>query len=130
LYGQWLSQQKNNYIKNELKNNNVRKKWEIFVNDNKYTQYFISNENKWINTLDIIKNYINNEDKLPTKYNKNIEIKQLGKWLSTQQQNYSKNEYIMINELIRKKWELFIDEYKKYILVNQKHTIKKPAKSI
>ena len=72
-----------------------------------------------------IKKYIKDENKLPTRYNKNVEIKQLGKWISTQQQNYSKKEYIMEYLSIQKKWELFISEYKKYFLINQKHTVKK-----
>jgi hypothetical protein len=125
-YGQWASQQKNYYIKNEsiMKNEVIRNKWNIFINDNKYKQYFISNDDRWINTLEIIKKYIEDEKKLPTKYNKNKEIKQLGKWLSTQQQNYSKKEHLMIDKLIREKWELFINENKKYYLLNQKHAVK------
>jgi hypothetical protein len=35
------------------------------------------------------------------------------------------NENIMVDLSIRKKWELFINEYKKYFLINQKHTVKK-----
>jgi hypothetical protein len=30
----------------------------------------------------------------------------------------------MIDQLIREKWELFINENKKYYLLNQKHTVK------
>jgi superfamily II DNA or RNA helicase len=127
LYGQWVSNQKQYYSSNEhiMKNDNVRKKWEIFINTDKYEEYFISNEEKWIKTLEIIKKYIKDEKKLPTRYNENIEIRQLGKWLSSQQQNYSKKKYIMIDKLILKKWELFINEYKEYFLLNQKHTVKK-----
>lgn len=125
-YGHWVSHQKNYYIKNEsiMKNEIIRNKWKIFINDDKYKQYFISNDDKWINTLETIKKYIEDENKLPTRYNKNKEIKQLGKWLSTQQQNYSKKEHLMIDQLIREKWELFINENEKYFLLNQKHTVK------
>jgi hypothetical protein len=126
IYGQWLSQQKNNYNKNKkiMKNDNIRKKWELFINNDKYIKYFLSYEDRWINILEIIKKYIENEKKLPTRYNKNKEIKHLGKWLSTQQQNYSKKEHLMIDQSIREKWESFINENKKYYLLNQKHTVK------
>jgi len=109
-----------------MKNNNlrIRIKWEIFINTDKYIDYFLSNEDRWINTLEKIKKYISEEEKLPTRYNKNFEIKQLGRWLSSQQQNYSKVKYIMIDQSIRKKWELFITKYKKYYLLNKKHTVK------
>jgi superfamily II DNA or RNA helicase len=126
-YGQWLSHQHRYYIKHEniMKNNNVRNKWEIFYNNNTYNKYFLTNEERWINILDTVKKYIYDEQKLPTRYNKNKEIKQIGRWLSSQQQSYSKNENIMVDLSIRKKWELFINEYKKYFLINQKHTVKK-----
>jgi hypothetical protein len=126
-YGQWLSHQQRYYIRNEniMKNNNVRKKWEIFFNTDKYKQYFLTNDERWINMLDKIKKYISEEEKLPTRYNKDNEIKQLGRWLSSQQQNYSKKEYIMVDLSIRKKWELFVNEYKEYFLLNQKHSTKK-----
>ncbi len=126
-YGQWLSHQQRNYIRNEnmMKNDNVRIKWELFFNNIKYNQYFLSNQERWINILEQIKTYISANEKLPTRYNKDIEIKQLGRWLSSQQQSYSKKENIMVDLSIRKKWELFVNEYKKYFLINQKHTVKK-----
>jgi len=126
LYGHWISCQKRYYIRNEhfMKNDNIRKKWELFINSDKYREYFISNEEKWIKTLEIIKKYIEDKKKLPTRYNEDIEIKQLGRWLSSQQQNYSKKNHIMVYTTVRKKWELFINEYKNYFLLNQKHTVK------
>ena len=37
----------------------------------------------------------------------------------------SKKENIMVDLSIRKKWELFVNEYKEYFLLNQKHSTKK-----
>ena len=50
---------------------------------------------------------------MPSKRDKDINIKILGSWLSTQKQNYKNNENIMkINEEIKKQWEQFIEKYK------------------
>jgi hypothetical protein len=36
----------------------------------------------------------------------------LGNWLAAQQSNYKKNEYIMKDEAIKKRYEEFIENYK------------------
>jgi hypothetical protein len=114
----WLNSQNNNYINKEhiMKNITIRNLWEDFINDQKYKQYFITNEQEWNNKLDIVKKYIDDNNKRPSTEDKNIEIKQLGKWLSHQKYNYSKKQQIMINEHIRYIWENFINDkkYKKY----------------
>ena len=42
-------------------------------------------------------------------------------WISTQQKNYKKKQYIMSREDIKMKWEEFIGDpkYKKYFLSNE-----------
>ena len=70
----------------------------------------------WTDKLDQVKVYIDTNNKRPSLKDKNIDIKQLGKWLSTQQQNYNINikecRYIMKEENIKKKWEEFINDSK------------------
>ena len=39
----------------------------------------------------------------------------LALWLATQQENYRKKQYEMENEVIRHKWEEFIQQYKEYL---------------
>ena len=51
-----------------------------------------------------------------TEDDKNIEIKQLGKWISHQYENYKKNENIMKDENIRKCWKEFTTKYKQYFV--------------
>ena len=45
----------NKYNKYLLKNNKIKNFWIEFINDTKYNKYFISDEDTWINTLEIIK---------------------------------------------------------------------------
>jgi hypothetical protein len=69
----------------------------------------MSNEEQWYDTLEKIKLYIETNNKLPSSTDK--DIKQLGKWVSTQKNNYKNQEYIMKDENIRKEWEEFVSKY-------------------
>ena len=121
--GIWLSHQHQNYQNKEynMTNINICKIWENFVHNEKYKKYFLSNDDAWDNMLNEVKNYIDANNKKPTRNNKNIYIKQLNQWLLTQQKSYKRKRYIMVNEYVRKKWETFInsDKYKKYFLSNE-----------
>ena len=120
--GSWISTQSKNYKnKNQIMlNDTIRKSWEDFINDDKYKEYFIDNTKLWYNKLEEIKNYININYKRPSGGDKNTNIKQLGKWISTQLKNYKNKTHIMLNDTIRKSWEDFIndDNYKEYFLDN------------
>jgi len=107
----WISHQKKNYNKKEqiMKEENIRNKWEDFMNT--YPHLLMSNDDKWDDTLEIVKMYIETNDKLPSKHDKNKDNKQLIIWISNQKKNYSKQEYIMKEENIRNKWEDFISTY-------------------
>jgi superfamily II DNA or RNA helicase len=108
----WLSRQKENY-KNKIQimsNNNIRLKWEEFINNDKYSIYFISNDEYWKDKLKELKNYIDENDKRP---NMNSSI---GKWLDTQRKNYVLKKEIMVKNDIRILWDEFTNNYSKYIL--------------
>ena len=49
----------------------------------------------WTKRLEEVAKYIDENDKPPSQHDKNKEIKQLGIWLATQKQNYSKKTKIM-----------------------------------
>jgi hypothetical protein len=112
----WISNQLTNYkykIKN-MKHEIYRELWEDFINDDKYKEYFISNEEEWVIRLEWVKKYINEYKKRPSSVDKNEEYKKHGVWLCKQLYNYKKQEHIMSNNTIRKLWEDFIDQYKIY----------------
>jgi hypothetical protein len=118
--GQWMSNQHKYYEnkKYSMSNENIYNHWKDFINDNKYKQYFISNEDIWQNNLESVKKYIDENNKKPFSIDKDSQIHKLGKWLSTQKDNYSKQKNIMKNNDIYNQWTNFIndDKYKKYFL--------------
>jgi len=120
ILGAWLSNQITNYNKKEyiMKTKNIYNTWTEFINDNKYKNYFISNEDAWLNNLNLVKKYIGKNNKRPSSKDKNKDIKILGSWISTQTKNYNKKEYIMKTETIYNTWTEFIndDKYKKYFI--------------
>jgi len=122
LLGKWLSHQQQ-YYKNKtrlMKNIEIYDYWSSFINDPTYKKYFISNIDIWNNKLEIIKKYIYLNKELPSKINKNIEIKSHGIWISQQKQNYKNISHTMTINEIYNKWTLFINNpiYKKYFISN------------
>ncbi len=117
--GCWVRNQAKNYERNQyiMKNETNRILWEEFVNDN-YLLLRITSEEKWLDNLEIVKDYINKNDKLPTSHNENKNISSLASWVSTQRQNYKKNEEIMRNDNIKKIWEEFVNEYEHLFMSN------------
>ena len=117
--GNWLSTQKINYKNNKdiMKNKEFKNNWKIFIEE--YKDYLLNNEELWYNNLENLKNYIIENKNLPSTCNNNINIKYLGNWLLNQRKKYKNNDYIMKNEEIKKKFEVFIEEYKEYLLSNE-----------
>ena len=129
----WIGTQLNKYkTKREImKNENIRKSWESFVTDDKYSMYFEDPDTMWYKTLEKVKLYIDTNKKRPSTIDKDTDIKQLGSWIGTQQTNYKTKKQIMENnENIRKSWESFVTDdkysiyFEKYIKENE--LVKKP----
>ena len=116
--GQWINKQQINYSNNQqiMEDETIKKIWFDFTI--KYKQYFLSNNEEWFNNLKHVEDYINKNGNRPSEVSKDIDIKQLGSWIGTQQRNYSKNEYIMKDESIKKAWVDFNTKYKQYFLSN------------
>ncbi len=114
----WINTQQINYKNNlfNMKDKKIKNKWEEFINDVKYKIYFQSQYDNFIMKLKNIKNYIDINDKIPSKRNTDKDIKFMGSWLGTQKINYKSKKQIMKEENIRKVWEEFLndDKYKKY----------------
>jgi len=95
-----------------MKNKDIRKLWEEFVNDEKYKKYFMTNEEEWKINLKNAEIYIDKYNKRPPTTNN--EYSKLGKWISHQLENYKKGTRIMKNKDIQKLWEEFTEKYSKY----------------
>jgi len=106
--------------------------WTEFINNDKYKQYFKSNEEKWIDTLNKVIEYIDKYHKKPLKNDKDNKIKYLEEWISKQQRNYNKKEGIIKNIDIYNKWSKFINDskYKEYFMLNKELYINNTMKYI
>ena len=115
--GQWVSDQKKNFSKSLtiMQNKPIRKEWEDFMI--KYPKLFLSNEEIWMNTFANVTEYVVKNGELPSEYNKDLKIKQMGHWLSNQQFKYSKN--LLKNAAIKTEWEDFTKKYPKLFLSNE-----------
>jgi hypothetical protein len=110
----WINKQQQNYKKKIgiMNNKLIYDQWTEFIS--KYKNHFMSNEEAWIEKLELVKNHIDKYEKLPSPYDKKLEIKQLGKWVENQIYNYKTKEQIMAN-----KWTQFIDEHKNHFMSNE-----------
>jgi hypothetical protein len=93
--GMWISTQKKKYkIRKEImKDDIIYNKFKDFLQT--YSEYIISNEDKWYVVLEKVIKYINENNKLPSEDHSNKEIKYLGVWISTQKANFKKHNHII-----------------------------------
>lgn len=107
--GKWISRQTDNYNKNIylMQDNSRRAKWEQFRET--YKILFFTNEQLWDYNMQLLITFITQNKRLPSKKDKNIEY--LRKWVSHQNTNYTKQQYIMKNPIYRAKWEHFKQNY-------------------
>jgi hypothetical protein len=115
----WLNSQLNNYKtqKDIMKNDIIYNKFKNFLEI--YKEYFLSNKEIWNNNLEKIIEYIKKNNKLPSKIDKDKEIKILGLWISTQKTNYKNIHKIMKDDIIYNKFKDFLEIYKEYFLSNE-----------
>jgi len=76
----WISHQIQNYKNKKfiMENEEIYNLWSEFINDEKYSLYFIPNEENWKITLQQLKEYIDTNKKRPSQHDKNNDIKTLG----------------------------------------------------
>jgi hypothetical protein len=117
--GYWIHNQQTNYKTKEkiMKDDIIYKAWTDFINDEKYKEYFIDNNTIWFNFLELVKSYIDKNKKRPSNKYKDQDVKQLGTWICTQQNNYKTIKDIMKDDMIYKAWTDFINDtkYKEYL---------------
>jgi hypothetical protein len=115
----WISKQITSYREhiNLMKYPEIYNAWHNFVNDVKYKTYFLDKDIIWFNTLQKVKNYIDEHQKKPS-YNKkdSYELHHLNYWVIEQQKHYKTKTSQMLNTAIYEKWCNFIndDKYKIY----------------
>ena len=95
-----------------MEDKNIYNLWTKFINDEKYKEFFEDNSTLWINKLNDIKKYIDENNKRPSSKDKNNKIKTLDKWIGTQLKNYKNKKKIIKNENIYNLWTEFINDNK------------------
>lgn len=113
--GIWVRQQKIHYKNNDITslintNPEIRKLWEITINDPFYRQYLCFDKNEyWKHNLEKVKEYIRINGKIPSHQDNvySAETKKLGIWLRRQIVDY-KNDRMSTPE-IKHLWEEFVN---------------------
>ena len=88
---------------------NIKNMWEQFVK--RHYKLFRTNEEKWLDYLKELEEYIKIHNQLPSHTNKDENISLLAKWVGHQKRNYVDKNQIMNNGEIRKLWEEIVNKY-------------------
>ena len=115
----WINTQQNTYKNGTkaFKNDNIKSEWSRFLQE--YSQYFLTEEEKWKNNLYILTEYIDKNKKKPSSHHTDTNIQYLSRWIQSQQKNYNDIKFIMENKEIYDLWSEFIEKYKEYLKSNQ-----------
>ena len=115
--GNWIGIQNTNYKnkKKSMKNEITRNIWDAFLEE--YKEYFETDDEKWYKNLEETKQFIDENDKLPSSSSKLKLEKFLGSWISDQKKITKKNK---MNSDRLHKWEEFLEEYKEHFETNEK----------
>jgi superfamily II DNA or RNA helicase len=118
--GNFYQAQKYNYAK-KIKMMSHQKYYDIWTNfllNNK--EYIISKEEYWINKLNIAKDFIKQNNRLPSKYTDEEKEKTIGVWISLQKNQGKYGTKLLSEEHpeIKTLWNNFLEENKKLFLNN------------
>jgi hypothetical protein len=128
--GSWIGTQQKNYTKKIkiMGTPEIYDMWTEFINDPRYKEYLLSPEEKWKQTIEKVKEFIDTYGKRPSSTSKNPEEKFLGSWIGHQQKSYTKKIKIMGTPEIYDMWTGFINDpkYSKYFQTTKKKDMSKP----
>jgi len=112
--GKWLSHQVTNYKNkiNGMKDITRYNLWSQFLED--YNEYFVSNEELWLQDFEELKSYIDVNKSRPTAMSKNQEDTKLCRFICYNQRNYKNKTKGMKDEVRYNLWTHFLEEYKEY----------------
>jgi superfamily II DNA or RNA helicase len=113
------------FFKDKIKINEVNfkggsKRVEIEIDKNVIEKFVLGIKEfkfvSWDEKLEMVKKYIDENNKKPNNHDKNNNIKKMGEWVSNQRTIYKNKKNIMSNKEIYNKWTEFIndDKYNKY----------------
>ena len=111
--GSWLSNQQTQYknIKNGMTNEIRYNLWTQFLEE--YKEYFITDDDIWIQKFEELKTFIDKNKKRPSSKSKNKEEILIGCWLVRNTKGYKTKK---LNEERYNLWTQFLEEYKEYFV--------------
>ena len=114
ILGTWISTQKKSYKHKTqiMKNERFYTQWTQFINSVEYKDYFLNNIEMWMKNYEMLKSYVSINNKFPSAVDKNIKVRALGCWLSSQKENYKKQTQIMKLVSIYNIWTSFKNDTK------------------
>jgi superfamily II DNA or RNA helicase len=122
--GRWLFHQLRNYKnKNEImKIPHMYDIWTAFVNDNKYKQYFMTNDERWLYKFEELNNYLDNYETMLHIHSKNIKIQRMFIWHNHQVYKFKNKTQIMKKDNIYNIWCEFVKnpKYEQYFMSDEK----------
>lgn len=112
--GAWIGSQKICYEKRSgvMKSQDICNLWTQFLID--YKCYIMSPVDKWLDTLEKVKQYINDNKKLPSDKNQDANIKYIGNWLCHTRRDYKNKINTLKNKVVYDKCTEFFREYVTY----------------
>jgi superfamily II DNA or RNA helicase len=121
--GQWCSTQIKRYKKKSagMKNETRYNLWAEFVEE--YKEYFINDEEKWIDTLDKLKTFIDENGRRPNLSSNNNNEKLMARWFINNTMNYKNKNKGMLSETRYSIWSQFKEEYKEYFIDDEEKWI-------
>jgi superfamily II DNA or RNA helicase len=111
----WLGNQMKNYkhktqcMKDEMRYN----LWTQFLE--KYNEYFIANDEIWIQTFIKLKEFMDKYEKKPSQHSTDINEKSIANWINTQQQIYKNNKMNANRQFL---WSKLLEEFKEYFPID------------
>lgn len=115
--GKWLDHQLSNYRTQKdivYNNTEIIQLWEQFITNIKYKHHFMTQEEKWIEKLDLCKKFIKEHKKRPNTKSQNKEERTMAYWINNQYGNYKdKLEILGETESLQQLWIPFIADVNK-----------------
>jgi hypothetical protein len=105
--GRWLGTQRDNYIKNRciMTTPIIKETWEDFMI--KFKKYSKNPRDVWFQSFQRVKDYLEENGKLPSGDSTDEDIRYLGRWIGCQNSNLKKAEHSMNDPEFKKLWVEF-----------------------
>jgi superfamily II DNA or RNA helicase len=116
---QWTTDQQKLKNKNKMDANRYSS-WTQFLEE--YKEYFLTDDELWLQKLEALKEFVNDNKKKPSEDSKILSVKTFGRWLSNQNTNYKNNKMDANRSSL---WVEFLEEYKEYFLTDDEIWLQK-----